>query len=117
MSGVIVGTAWNVPPIAKLILRLFSVTPSTLVVTSTLLVPDIPNRVAFAVIMAVPLPVPVTPTFTVVVFPMEELITPTDGTVAIDVLEEDHVIANALIPGRVIVAYIYTISPEDTVVF
>jgi hypothetical protein len=114
VPGDIVATAWYVWPIAKLALRVFSVTLCTLVVTTTLLVPDTPYPLAFAVIVAVPLPVPVTPTFTVVVLPVKELTSPVDGTVAIDVFEEDHVIADALSPGRVIVANRYTRAPEDT---
>jgi hypothetical protein len=97
-------------------LRAFRVTLCTLVVTTTLLVPDTPYPLAFAVIVAVPLPVPVTPTLIVVVLPVKALTTPLDGTVAIDVLEEDHVIAEAVRPGRVIVADIFTTAPEDTVV-
>ena len=116
MPGDIVATAWYVWPIAKLALRVFSVTLCTLVVTTTLLVPDTPYPLAFAVIVAVPLPVPVTPTFTVVVLLVKELTSPVDGTVAIDVFEEDHVIADAVRPGRVIVANRYTRAPEDTAV-
>ena len=40
----------------------------------------------------------------VVVLAVVDLIEPFDGTVAIDGLEEDHVIAEAVIPTRVIVA-------------
>ena len=116
VPGFIVGTAWNVWPIANVALRAFRVTLCTLVVTSTVLVPDTPNPLAFAVIVAVPLPVPVTPTLIVVVFPVVALTSPLDGTVAIDVFEEDHVIADAVKPGRVIVADIFTTAPEDTVV-
>ena len=54
--------------------------------------------------MAVPLPVPVTRTRMVVVLAVVDLIEPFDGTVAIDGLEEDHVIAEAVIPTRVMVA-------------
>jgi hypothetical protein len=114
VPGFIVGTAWNVWPMAKLALRAFSVTLCTLVVTTTLVVPDIPNPLAFAVIVAVPLPDPVTPTLIVVVLPVVALTSPVEGTVAIDVFEEDHVIADAVSPGRVIVADIFTTAPEDT---
>jgi hypothetical protein len=116
VAGDIVGTAWNVWPMAKLALRAFSVTLCTLVVTTTLVVPDIPSPLAFAVIVAVPLPVPVTPTLILVVLPVVALTSPVDGTVAIDVFEEDHVIADAVRPGRVIVATINTTAPEDTAV-
>ena len=116
VAGDIVGTASNVWPMAKLALRAFSVRLCTLVVTSTDDVADIPSPLAFAVIVAVPLPAPVTPTLIVVVFPVVALTSPVEGTVAIDVFEEDHVIADAVRPGRVIVADIFTTAPEDTVV-
>lgn len=116
VAGEIVGTAWNVWPIANVALRAFRVTLCTLVVTSTEHTADIPYPLAFAVIVAVPLPVPVTVALIVVVFPEKELTSPLNGTVAIDVLEEDHEIAVAISPGRVIVADIFTTAPEDTVV-
>lgn len=116
VAGEIVGTAWNVWPIANVALRAFRVTLCTLVVTRTLHTADIPYPLAFAVIVAVPLPVPVTLALIVVVFPEIEVTTPLNGTVAIDVLEEDHDIAVSISPGRVIVADIFTTAPEDTVV-
>lgn len=78
--------------------------PCTLVLIKIVLVPDTPYALAFAVIVAVPLPVPVTRTRMVVVFAVVDLIEPVDGTVAIDGFEEDHVIAEAVIPTRVMVA-------------
>lgn len=116
MVGDIVGIAWKVSPMAKFTLRVFSVTLCTLVVTTIMLVADTPYALAFPVIVTVPFPVPVTPTFIVVVFPVKELTSPVDGTVAIPVLEEDHVIADAVSPGRVMVANTNTRPPVTAVV-